>query len=69
MLYIMSNWTKYVTKYYKEEKKKNGGYQFKDALRDAAKTYKKQGNVDEMKGSGKGKKSRTRKNRTRKQKK
>ena len=65
----MSNWTKYVTKYYNDKKKKNGGYQFKDALKDAAKTYKKQDNIEEMKGSGKGKKPRTRKNRTRKQKK
>jgi len=67
----MSKWTEYVTKYYKEEKKKNGGYKFKDALKAAAKTYKKQ---DKTKAANvnvndKGKKRRTMKNRTRKQKK
>lgn len=67
MLYIMSKWTEYVTKFYKEEKKKNGGYKFKDALKDAAKTYKNHGKTEEVKG--KGKKRRTMKNRTRKQKK
>lgn len=67
----MSKWTEYVTKYYKDEKAKNGGYKFKDALKDAAKTYKKHGKAEavNVKGKDKGKKRRTMKNRTRKQKK
>lgn len=69
MLYIMSKWTEYVTKYYNEEKKKNGGYKFKDALKDAAKTYKKQGNPENSNVKGKKTKKRTMKKRTRKQKK
>ena len=63
----MSKWTEYVTKYYKDEKKKNGGYKFKDALKDAAKTYKNLGKAEVV--NVKGKKTRTVKNKTRKQKK
>jgi hypothetical protein len=63
----MSKWTEYVTKYYNEQKKLDGGYKFKDALKDAAKTYKNQGKPAEV--EKKGKKSRTAKNRSRKHKK
>jgi hypothetical protein len=38
----MSSWTDFVTKHYREEKKNNPSYQFKDALKDAAMKYKSQ---------------------------
>ena len=38
-----SAWTKFVTKYYHDEKKKNPEYKFSQALKDAAKVYKKTG--------------------------
>jgi hypothetical protein len=37
----MSPWTKFATNYYKEQKKSNPLYKFKDALVDAGKIYKK----------------------------
>ena len=37
----MSAWTDYATKVFREGQKKNPAYKFKDALKDAAKTYKK----------------------------
>jgi hypothetical protein len=37
----MSPWTKFATNYYKEQKKRNSSYKFKDALVDAGKLYKK----------------------------
>jgi hypothetical protein len=37
----MSAWTSFVTKYYNDKKKTTPGYQFKSAMRDAAKVYKK----------------------------
>ena len=37
----MSAWTKFATNYYQEQKKKNPGYKFSDALKAAAKLYKK----------------------------
>jgi hypothetical protein len=36
---IMSKWTDHVTKYYKEQRRKNSSYQFRNALKDARKTY------------------------------
>ena len=39
----MSTWTKFATAYYKKQHKKNPDYKFKDALKDAAKLYKKKG--------------------------
>jgi hypothetical protein len=39
---IMSEWTQLVTKVYNENKSKPG-YKFKNAMKDAAKIYKKQG--------------------------
>jgi hypothetical protein len=38
---IMSAWTKFATNYYREQQKKNPGYKFSDALKAAAKLYKK----------------------------
>ena len=38
---IMIAWTKFATNYYQEQKKKNPGYKFSDALKAAAKLYKK----------------------------
>jgi hypothetical protein len=48
--FIMSSWTDFVTKHYREQKQKNPSYQFKDALKDAAKSYKSQkgGNPSEL---------------------
>ena len=39
----MSDWTKLVTKVYKDNHKKNSSYKFKNAMKDAAKVYKKGG--------------------------
>ena len=36
-----SNWTKFVTELYKQNKLKNPNYMFKEALKEAAKLYKK----------------------------
>ena len=38
-----SAWTKFVTKYYHDKKKENPEYKFSQALKDAAKVYKKKG--------------------------
>ena len=38
----MSAWTKFATNYYREQQKKNPNYKFRDALKAAAKLYKKQ---------------------------
>lgn len=37
----MSNWTTFLTKFYNDKKKTNPDYQFKHAMKDAAKVYKK----------------------------
>jgi hypothetical protein len=37
----MSAWTKFVTEFYKKEHAKNANYKFKDAMKAAAKVYKK----------------------------
>jgi len=37
----MSAWTKHVTQFYRDQKKKNTSYKFKNALKDARKSYKK----------------------------
>ena len=37
----MSAWTKFATEYFREQKKKNPAYKFSDALKAAAKLYKK----------------------------
>jgi hypothetical protein len=39
----MSNWTKFATKFYQQQKKKNPDYKFSQALKDGAKVYKKRG--------------------------
>jgi hypothetical protein len=39
----MSNWTKFATKFYQQQKKKNPDYRFSQALKDGAKVYKKRG--------------------------
>jgi hypothetical protein len=44
--YIMSTWTDHVTKFYKEHRRKNASYQFKNALKDARKTYSSIKNVN-----------------------
>ena len=69
----MSAWTKYVTQFYKTEHAKNPDYKFKNALKDAAKTYKSQGSTAEeapMKvkkaKKGKSKKNKSKKNKSKK---
>ena len=37
----MSNWTKYATNFYRQKKRTNKSYKFKDALKEAAKSYKR----------------------------
>lgn len=37
----MSAWTKFVTEHFRAQQKKNPNYKFRDALKDAAKLYKK----------------------------
>lgn len=37
----MSAWTTFLTKFYNDKKKTNPDYQFKNAMRDGAKVYKK----------------------------
>ena len=51
------------------QKKINGGYMFKDALKDAAKTYKNLGKQTKSVGGKKNKKRRTAKNKTQKRRK
>lgn len=58
----MSAWTDFVTKHFKEQKKKNASYRFRDALKDAAKLYKKGSSAmssSTKKASNKSKKRRT----------
>jgi hypothetical protein len=39
----MSAWIKYLGKYYNDKKKTNPDYKYKDAMIDAAKSYKRDG--------------------------
>ena len=54
----MSDWTKFVTAYYKKKHASNPDYQFKNAMKDAAKEYKKgpSASANKTKKSGKSKK-------------
>lgn len=61
----MSAWTKYVTQFYKKEHAKNPDYKFKNALKDAAKTYKSQGSTTEEMPN-KPKKGKSKKNKSKK---
>jgi|UniRef100_A0A6C0ATI9 hypothetical protein len=65
----MSNWTAYVTKFYKAEHAKNPNYKFKNALKDAAKSYKSQGTVEAPKKGKTGKNKRRTARKTRKHRK
>ena len=49
----MSKWTTHVMNYYKEHKKNNPNYKFKDAMKDAKKTYKKDATSTEPNKSSK----------------
>jgi hypothetical protein len=65
----MSDWTKHVTKFYNEQKAGNPKYMFKQALKDAAKTYKKAAKPEpeaEAKPQKKNKRARTMKKKPRK---
>jgi len=64
----MSEWTKFVTNYYHEEKKKNPDYMFKNALKDAGPLFKK-GFVNKKSAVNKKKQSRKQKKHTRSKKK
>jgi hypothetical protein len=55
----MSDWTKFVTAYYKKKHASNPDYKFKNAMKDAAKEYKKgpsAASANKTKKSGKSKK-------------
>ena len=39
----MNDWAKFLTKFYKDKKKTQKNYMFKDAMKDAKKVYKKKG--------------------------
>jgi hypothetical protein len=60
----MSTWIKDVTAYYHEQKKNNPNYKFKDAMKDAKKTYK---NAN-PETSTKTKKTKSKKNKSKKNK-
>lgn len=60
----MSDWTKFVSEFYKKKHASNPDYKFKDALKEAAKVYKK-GTSNVSKTKSKAKKSvKSRKNKT-----
>lgn len=70
----MSEWTKFVSAFYKKKHASNPNYQFKDALKEAAKVYKKGSSAvvgktkkssKKSKKSGKSQKKRTMKNKKR----
>ena len=61
----MSAWTKHVTQFYKAEHAKNPNYKFKNALKDASKTYKSQGSTAEEVPK-KSKKGKSKKNKSKK---
>lgn len=69
----MSDWTKFVTAYYKKKHASNPDYQFKNAMKDAAKEYKKGPSAaNKTKKSGKSKKmsgGKSKKSKSRKSKK
>lgn len=48
----MSNWIRFVTAHYNKMKNKNPKYEFKDALKSAAKVYKKGKGSRHMMGGG-----------------
>ena len=52
----MSEWTKFVTNYYHEEKKKNPDYMFKNALKDAGPLFKQSNGADNSSANKKNKK-------------
>jgi hypothetical protein len=64
----MSAWTKHVTQFYKAEHAKNPDYKFKNALKDAAKTYKSQGKSSAEEVPKKAKKGKSKKNKSKKNK-
>ena len=61
----MSKWTTHVMNVYKENKKNNPNYKFKDAMKDAKKTYNKNAtSKEETTKSTKSKKSKKSKNKS-----
>lgn len=61
----MSKWTQFVTAFYKKEHAKNSDYKFKDAMKAAAKVYKKDSSASSSasKTMKKGKSKKARKSR------
>lgn len=59
----MSKWTEFVTAFYKKELAKNADYKFKDAMKAAAKVYKKDSSASVSKTMKKGKSKKARKSR------
>lgn len=57
----MSEWINHVTKYYRDRKKKQKNYSYKEAMKDAHSTYIKKG----KEGGGTRRKKRTRRTRRR----
>ena len=58
----MSAWTTHVTKYYKDRKRKDKNYSFKQAMKDAKSTYKRKEGSSETR-SKKSKKRKTKRRR------
>ena len=63
-LYIMTAWTDFATKYFREQQKKNPNYKFSDALKAAAKVYKKESPASSSSSTQKKKSSKSKKRRT-----
>ena len=47
----MNAWAKFLTKFYKDKKRTQKNYMFKDAMKDAQKVYKKQGGAQKAQKS------------------
>ena len=54
----MNAWAKFLTKFYKDKKKTQKNYMFKDAMKDAQKVYKKQGGASQKSKSNRSRKIR-----------
>jgi hypothetical protein len=64
----MSKWTTHVTNFYKEQKKKNPNYQFKNAMKDAKPSYKSDAKSESSGENKKSKKNKSKKNKSKKNK-
>jgi hypothetical protein len=64
----MSDWTKFVTAHYNKMKATNKSYKFKDAMKDAAKLYKKDSSASASVSKKSRKTKKTKKSKTMKKK-